>query len=299
MNDILTYTVIFFGYLFVVWLIHDQLFSYLEDFKKFVNDSIDDLTNETKNFSNNGYNSYLNIINKPNDENFSKHRRTFIFISVVSILLISQNIVALTRVLETTPTLNQPIIDNVGLLSNLTWGAFMALGIVITEFIIGWTLFQKQEVQYEDGPKNTLNTWLGTLIVLCAFIVIFTESQIWYQISDSVTSNEDFVNIFSGSLFDSFGATFIAILGGGVTVLEIALGYYAARAQSKFQGFNVAQSLNNIGNHLQSFLFYTLSLLTYILTLFLKLIPFLVNFSTKILELLSLPALFLYKRFKK
>ena len=81
MNDILVYAGFFFGYLIVVWLIHDQLFSFLEDFKKFVNDSINDLTNETKKFSNSGYNSYLNIINKLNDENFSKYRRTFIFIS--------------------------------------------------------------------------------------------------------------------------------------------------------------------------------------------------------------------------
>ena len=72
-------------------------------------------------------------------------------------LLVSQNIVALTRVFETVPTLNQSIIDNVGLISSLTYGAFMAFGIVLTEFITGWTLFQRQEAQIEDGSKNFLH----------------------------------------------------------------------------------------------------------------------------------------------
>ena len=156
MNEILTYTTIFFGYLLVVWLAHDQLFPYFENFKKFLRNSINDLSNESKKFSNSGYESYQNIINKPiDDENYSKHRNTFIFITVVSFLLVSQNIVALTRVFETVPTLNQSIIDNVGLISSLTYGAFMAFGIVLTEFITGWTLFQRQEAQIEDGSKTS------------------------------------------------------------------------------------------------------------------------------------------------
>ena len=58
MNEILTYTTIFFGYLLVVWLAHDQLFPYFENFKKFLRNSINDLSNKSKKFSNSGYESY-------------------------------------------------------------------------------------------------------------------------------------------------------------------------------------------------------------------------------------------------
>ena len=300
MNEILTYTTIFFGYLFIVWLAHDQLFPYLENFKKFLRKSINDLSNESKKFSNSGYESYQNIINKPIDEqNYSKHRNTFIFITVVSFLLVSQNIVALTRVFETVPTLNQSIIDNVGLISSLTYGAFMAFGIVLTEFITGWTLFQRQEAQIEDGSKNFLHGPILVGISLIGVVFLIGETIVWYQLSDAVISNPDFINPFENSLFNIFGAGFIASIGCAVTLLEIILGYYGARAQSKFKGFNLASSFASTGKHFQAFLYYTLSLIVYIITLLLKIVPAIINIFVKVVEFISLPAYFIYKRFKK
>ena len=300
MNDILTYAGIFLGYFLVVWLVHDQLFPYFENFKKFVIESIDDLSKETKKFSHNGYNSYQNIINKSSDEeNYSKYRSTFIFITVVSFLLVSQNIVALTRVFETVPTLNQSIIDNVGLISSLTYGAFMAFGIVLTEFITGWTLFQRQEAQMEDGSKNFLHGPVLVGIVLIGAVFLIGETIVWYQLSDAVISNPDFINPFENSLFDIFGAGFIASIGCAVTLLEIILGYYGARAQSKFNGFNLARSFASLGNHFQAFLFYLLSLIIYVFILLLKIIPAIINVFVKVVEFISLPAYFIYKRFKK
>jgi hypothetical protein len=296
MSQELTYFLYFIGYLLAVLIVDDQLFPFLNNLKKSLSNGVNRFHDESKNFYNNGENLYNSFKNKSENDTGSSHRSTFIFVSIVSLLLMTQNIVSLSKVLETVGTFGDEIFQNVGLLSNFTWALFIAFGIVLTEFVSGWALFYKQNAQKEDDPKNTMWNVIGTIFLSAAFVFCGIETMAWSQLSDAIASDPDFANPFEGGIFEGMSDQFFAFLGVIITLIEFALGYIGAYALSKFNGFRITETIVSISQHIRSFSFYVLSLAMYLISLIFNLIPFAILVIEQAILFISIPAHFIFKR---
>ncbi len=296
MSQELTYFLYFLGYLLAVLIIDDQLFPFFDNLKKSLVNGVNRFHDESKKFYNNGENVYNKIKSKSSNSIDSGHRNTFIFICLVSILLMAQNIVSLSKVLDTSPTFGLSIIDNAGAISNLTWGMFLAFGVVLIEFGMGWALYYKQNAQIEDGPENVMWAPIGSGIIIVMMICLFGESIVWYQISDAVVSNEEFKNPFEGGLFEGLSSAFLGIIGFGMTVGEYILAYMGSREQSKFSGLQVVEKTVSIFQPIQSLSLFAFSLIMYLASSILKLLPLILFVIEQIILFISIPAHFIIKK---
>jgi hypothetical protein len=294
MSQELTYFLYFIGYLLAVLIVDDQLFPFLNNLKKSLASGVSRFHDQSKHFFANGENIYNTI--KSSNSGDSRHRNTFIFIVFVSILLMSQNIISLSTVLGTVPALGLAVIDNAGSISNLTWGMFLAFGVVLIEFGMGWALYYKKEAQVEDGPKDVVWGPIGAAIIFVMMICLFGETIVWYQISEAVVTNDEFVNPFQGGLFEGLSSGFIGLLGFGMTLGEYVLAYMASREHSKFNGLQIVEKTVSIFQYIRSLSFFVLSLIMYLATLIFKLLPLIIFIIEQVILFISIPAHFITKK---
>ncbi len=291
MESLTLILVILAGYFFVTFLSND-LYRYLNKIKEVFQNTASSL-----------FNLFLNILsrNKGNinhirTENIDSYKARMFFwqFTIIVLLLFVANIFVLNNYLSSVEGLDVSILPG-GLGSGLEqyqWIKYShAVAAVIIVLEYGWGIFRyywiDQRKKNSEEESYAMTLWIVEII---AWIFVFVEGIIWFQLSDSIVAKTDFVlPVTEGSPLANVMRGFFAFFGMAFTYAEYMYGYTIAKSQDAIESSHIIKFIQ--------ILFFTLLSLPVFIASALIYLFYVVAYSiTLAMEFILIPSAYILKK---
>ena len=267
------------GYFFITFLSND-LYKYLGKLRELFENTASSLFNLFLNILSRNKNNIQQIRTENTDS--YKARMFFWQFTIIVLFLFVANIFVLTNYLAGVEGLNAKIFSG-GVGSGLEqygWILYAhAIAAVIIMLEFGWGIFryywidQRKKKSEEESYAMTL--WIVEII---AWIFVFVEGIIWFQLSDSIVVKTDFVfPVTEGTPLANLMRGFFAFFGMAFTYAEYMYGYTIAKSQDAIESSHFVKfiqilffTLVSLPIFLASALIYALYVVVYSLILIIE-----------------------------